>query len=59
MSFCQTRGAPLYAPEDTNFDDRDSIFVPESSGLAGVTCFRFLLLYIIDLLFFVDVLYHI
>ena len=50
MSFCQTRGAPFYAPEDTNFDDRDCIFVPESSGLAGVTCFHFLFLYIIDII---------
>ena len=38
MSRYQTRGAPFYAPEDTDFDDRDSIFVPESSGLAGVVC---------------------
>ena len=50
MSFCQTRGAPFYAPGDTNFDDRDCIFVPESSGLAGVTCFHFLFLYIIDII---------
>ena len=48
MSFYQTLGAPFYAPEDTNFDDRDCIFVPESSGLAEDACVWFLLLYIID-----------